>query len=607
MVWASITGASPTNGDTVVLRVMRQDGQPIPNYASIAPAPVSQMTLNDTIGIPRYLYGLEDGSGTTPWNDVTWAQLPVGDYWFYCAVTTAPNQCNGNPGCWYETIGPNWFSCSLQVSCREPSESPTDNAAFSVVGPTGNITCTDCSYGWPATSCSSTVTWDAVGVASAQVDQNGTVIANGLSGSTTASLTGASTFNLVGTPVSGPPVTIASDTCTGSTTNYTISGNVYVDTDNDAVYNLATGRCTDPDGVGPAWTGATGTDNVRLVPAHGSGGIIDASGAYTITNVQSGYSGSATALLASPGWQLSNCTSNTINPVTGNLTGVNFFVTQSRSAWWQTIGGDVGANNGNITSNIPDTCVASATCEEFITLFDAANNADSSGVIVHYAGTVSAGTGGGSLSEGTDYNALSLYDTTAKEDYAYFYRLFEMPPNASDDIAPDGNANPPSGPPADGKYAYFQSGDLNIGPNNNWNISSSQSIVIFVDGKLTFDFQLLQGINVDPGGFLAFIVNGDITFNANVGSNAPGNPNTAPSDVEGIFITDSSIIIASSPNQFVGEGVFVGWNGVNLGRDLTGFANTTYPAEIFRYRPDLIINTPDRFKKPYYTWEEVAP
>ena len=91
-------------------------------------------------------------------------------------------------------------------------------------------------------------------------------------------------------------------------------------------------------------------------------------------------------------------------------------------------------------------------------------------------------------------------------------------------------------------------------------------------------------------------------------------------NAQGIFIADGIMKINNATSgiglerQFVGEGVFVGWNGVSLNRDLDSvdtdtdnLANNTNPAEQFVYRPDFIINAPNSFKRSGIQWQEVAP
>ncbi len=69
---------------------------------------------------------------------------------------------------------------------------------------------------------------------------------------------------------------------------------------------------------------------------------------------------------------------------------------------------------------------------------------------------------------------------------------------------------------------------------------------------------------------------------------------------------------AGGDGKFVGEGTFVGWNGIVLERDYDDYAgrkveNNYTPTESFRYRPDFLLNAPEEIKVPRYIWREVAP
>ena len=150
-------------------------------------------------------------------------------------------------------------------------------------------------------------------------------------------------------------------------------------------------------------------------------------------------------------------------------------------------------------------------------------------------------------------------------------------------------------------YAYFvQAGDgtgtVTIG--TPWNLDPGDSIVVFVDGNLDIGAPII----VDEGEFLAFIVAGDITFSQGLAA-----PNIDNPLVQGVFIADGQIVTSLSAEQFVGEGVFVGWSGVDLNRDYGDSTNNTNPAEFFSYRPDFVLNAPARMKRPVMRWEEIAP
>jgi hypothetical protein len=110
-------------------------------------------------------------------------------------------------------------------------------------------------------------------------------------------------------------------------------------------------------------------------------------------------------------------------------------------------------------------------------------------------------------------------------------------------------------------------------------------------------------ITVDEGGFLAFIVSGNIIVDSSEGHT---NLSDTVGNIEGVYVADGSIIISSNgevDKRFVGEGTFVGWTNVNLMRNFNSEeANGAYPTETFVYRPDFVRCTPEKMKHPQVIW-----
>jgi hypothetical protein len=202
--------------------------------------------------------------------------------------------------------------------------------------------------------------------------------------------------------------------------------------------------------------------------------------------------------------------------------------------------------------------------------------------------------------EGSDYGVQSSIRTSTKrEGYDYFYRLFEMGLNPTEDnVLSDNEANmfkPDTTfqAPVNNRAYFVRAGDGTgtVTIDTAWNLDPGESIVIFVDGDLVVN----QPITTDLGDFVAFIVSGDITFSLT---------NGIP---QGVFIADGQLITSPGATQFVGDGIFVGWGGVDLNRDFGNATNNTNPAELFSYRPDFVTNAPAQMKRPVIRWEEVAP
>lgn len=283
-------------------------------------------------------------------------------------------------------------------------------------------------------------------------------------------------------------------------------------------------------------------------------------------------------------------------------------VLSSSLAWWQSKAGSVyaGVSSGTaLLSTIIDSFCVAPTCSAQLVAPDSTSQAYSEGLAL---------TGGGTLSgfnKVNTSNSASIGTAASRyfETYSFFYRKTNLGANPVDDFA--GSATDAQ-KPATGKEAYFHDGDLTI--QDQWDITSGQSFVVFVDGNLTLSDTSNVGelIKVAEGGFLAFIVSGNITIANDVGNTTLTN---TTGNVEGVYIADGTITVASKgaaaggDERFIGEGTFVGWSGVELDRDYSdggarAAENNTKPVEQFVYRPDLVKNAPEVMKHPHSIWQE---
>lgn len=196
-------------------------------------------------------------------------------------------------------------------------------------------------------------------------------------------------------------------------------------------------------------------------------------------------------------------------------------------------------------------------------------------------------------------------------------------------------------PPAATGY-YSIPGPVTFSPTAVVEIPATQKVVFFIDGNLTITDPRPVGSSdvitrVAPGGFLGFIVTGDITIQDSVGTALTGASPTilgtpqilasraVPNDtnnvnLEGVFIADRMLTIAGkgptflggvANKRFVGAGIFIGRSGVTLGRslieelDTNTFLQAGYsPAELFIHRPDMVVNTPIELQSMDTTYEE---
>lgn len=401
-----------------------------------------------------------------------------------------------------------------------------------------------------------------------------------------------------------------------------ITGTFYID--NGAT--VVGGRCTSS-GATPTSPG-TGA-SIGAENGLGSfGGNIDgttysitmpyvAGGTATVTLVP-GTNGSDSYECACPG----GCASSVSVP----NENVNFYLTlsvYSNEGWWQAQGGSVYAGNTSgvaILSKIPYNTCTDAPCIAAILTEDWLATTGSAGIGVTGGGNIDStkdfGINQGYISQRTPQAfAIGTTTTKYKENYEFFHREYSLGLGTpSDDFSGSANdAVKPTSAPSGGKAAYFHQGDLTI--RQRWTVSSSESIVVFVNGNLTIDDpsnNLDDLITVEPGGFLAFIVSGNITVRPDVGSNDLNN--TTP-NLEGVYIANGTITIesrgaaAGGDDRFVGAGTFVGYSGVDLNRDYSdggtrAAENNDKPVEMFMFRPDFVRNLPVRMARPRYIWQE---
>ncbi len=201
---------------------------------------------------------------------------------------------------------------------------------------------------------------------------------------------------------------------------------------------------------------------------------------------------------------------------------------------------------------------------------------------------------GGYVTEGAqNVQALSTGVSRYRENYTYFYRRYSLGLNPADDFI--GQASDAQ-QPTSGKAAYFHAEDMAI--QRQWAIAAGETIVVFVDGDLTFADPDGIGdlVTVAEGGFAAFIVSGNITIGPDV------------THLEGVYVADGTLTTqsagSSADQSFTGEGTFVGWTQVALERGLGDTANETTPAESFIFRPDLVRSIPQQMKRSQIIWQE---
>lgn len=284
---------------------------------------------------------------------------------------------------------------------------------------------------------------------------------------------------------------------------------------------------------------------------------------------------------------------------------INFYVWQppTNPAWWQTIGGSVHSD-GNIVSNIPDavSCIPPAC---YPNLMREEDPNSPYGVLSYGEGdSCTISTSGHDCKAYIGDVGSETYDRVADSDYAgtdiYDYNWWINGPLKNENIEPRGAASfNLGGSIGTGDHIY----SLNsINPTSIFGAvgQGSQGRIVVLrggggDGDLTIADNQGLTVNESTDSFLLVIARDKITIGHNVDL------------IEGIFIADD-IVFASDPadddTQLDAQGTFIGWNDIDIQRDI-GDDNSPYgPSVIFTYRPDLMLNAPAFVKKALYTWQQ---
>ncbi|HBC44661.1 TPA: hypothetical protein DCZ81_00640 [Candidatus Collierbacteria bacterium] len=253
--------------------------------------------------------------------------------------------------------------------------------------------------------------------------------------------------------------------------------------------------------------------------------------------------------------------------------------------WWQAVGGNVYGDDG-IKSEIPSSLAILIPPAEMSLILPTAGNR---------RGLLSYGVTRPANMLGTNPNAkvsTSLWEKESKYggqvyDWDFFDKRFNL---FAKTTWSDGQAI--NYDDLGIGYQIFKS----AGPIFAFDFSptGTQKAIFHVNG----DLRVTGNITVPSGAFLTVIAKGTITFDQAV-TQADGwyvakNISVPCKDIDGNGCdkTDS---------QFLGNGTFVGWSGIALGRT-RGITNNTAPSEKFTYRQDLFLNAPKpmRMYTKYY-------
>lgn len=266
-----------------------------------------------------------------------------------------------------------------------------------------------------------------------------------------------------------------------------------------------------------------------------------------------------------------------------SLSSIRSFTIQSgaaQNAWWQVEGAGVyaGSSLGGVTigSQVPSG--------NYLII---PGSVGSVAALMRASGTPDTGDGGISTSA---WNALTQY-RGKRVDYAYLAAQMGVTYTQANDFATDALDKPAYDSTKEFYFIEPSTGEAHL--SSAWSVESGEKYVVFVDGDLRID----QNVTVANGGFLLWVVSGDIIIDPTV------------SEVEGLMVASGRWVSESTgatDTQLTVAGSVVGWGGIELNRDLGGAANAS-PAERFVYRSDLLITMPDPVKTFVMQWAEVAP
>jgi hypothetical protein len=416
----------------------------------------------------------------------------------------------------------------------------------------------------------------------------------------------------------GTPIAILPDSCGPEPETITLTGRIK---EGKGALNPSTGFCSDP--AGPP---------LPLLNLRGAASLSNPKNDLIIQDNQSTFTfevpaipGETTVLRYTPeistGYSCS-CSGCTYT-VPADADGIyDFYVSKSNEqSWWQVSGGHVFGVSA-ISSAIPAACQLPNCNPVLVTLERypvgaAPRAALSAGIPLTTGLSISAGTG--NFTELPSQNTKAQGLSTASqpvENYNYFAGLISLDANIPSSTvgAEITDLNNLTTTSIGSLNVARYSDTLTLSPASRWEIASGKKYIIFAENvSIENPNEIDQIISVGEGDIFMIIASDTIAIDHSVGNI---DPKTETSNIEGIFVADNQIVIASNGSdttqdkRFIGAGTFVGWGGVELKRsyedDADGIVlNNTYPTENFIFRPDFIKNFPESLKESRTIWQEI--
>ncbi len=432
---------------------------------------------------------------------------------------------------------------------------------------------------------------------------------------------------------------------------YNLTGDVFVDQNKDGIQQAG----TDLNYQSPISITSTGGNVTYPAPA-GNYKISNLPGGtykitytnppprYEVTNPKGNLGTYSFTVTVGNGTCTTNGAKGASCDVNGNITGLNFGISNSLP-WIQAIGGDItGASvadptGGGFYNPIPqDVPPGKVICGTNTSLLGTVVGSGATpGVIFSGAGAYDFGFGQASQNPynwivgGVTYPDVYSFQSPGvmKTSYNYVSSIANSAGITPTDLAPfcgGGGlnncqliANLPNG-------FYIAEGGLNL-KGSSYTFPAKKNFVILVHGNLNIGNETDNTeIHVPKGSTATFITSGDISVGKLIGE---VDPTKTRFNIEGYYSTDKhfyvkgsdscpandrrlnvagSIVVNAGLNDkasMVQQGNFVNGGFVNE-RDLCA-QDLSCPAFSIIERPDFIINAPDFFKTTRRVWKEIAP
>lgn len=336
-----------------------------------------------------------------------------------------------------------------------------------------------------------------------------------------------------------------------------------------------------------------------------------------------------------------------ISPTVNN----NYYMTDVRyssGSWYQIFGGNILAAN-QIQSAIPYLLCSDANSCISALIARNSNNNLSSGFPLVVGGdrTAISSTDTGSdqrsyihqVDRSSNLNSYGVQANINSLSYLYLLNNLTSSPTPLGDgssISPTLNSWKTAAWWQAGIDNYVSvNGNLSINESQNFDLTSTDRLIVFVSGDLTFDDSIPTDADrritsVAEGGILVFIVQGNVFISPNVGYQLNPTAPTVPavtianSNLSAVLVSDSNIIIQSKSinpalygslpdRKLIVAGTLAAWGEVQLNRLFAeanssgAILNSMQATENILFRPDFVVNWPNELKTYNYNWQESNP